>query len=130
MINPQTGEIIDSPDQLVKLWVEATAAEKEAKKTLDFCKDALFELDIPLKVPVYKGYGVVQVERRNLKYDKSALRKVLDEDMIEVFSEIDKVSLEKWLKEAGSDFAKDAKECLVEKSPPTKYFQLKKLDNA
>lgn len=127
LMNPYTGEVVDSPSQIKEIWEEASRQEKSAKAAKDWCKKAMDYIDVPLNEDLGGGMGFVEVQRRNFDYDKTILRQQFDQDELEPFFKIDKKSFESYLEEQDEERRKFAKGAIVESSKPTVYYQLKKV---
>jgi hypothetical protein len=128
LFNPLNGKEVSTPEDVVKLWVQVKKKKKEVDELSNFCKSALNFINVPIGTPVHKNMGLERKERRNISYDKSIIRSIVqDEDTVELLTSIDKKKLKGWYEENGGEFKKEIEEKAVfEESKPTVFFQLKK----
>lgn len=124
-INPVTGNIIETPADLVREWKEASKMEKIGKESADWCKSMLSSINVPMDEEIVDGIKLVRVERRNMGYDRTQLKSILDSDTLDTFLTVDRKLIEAYAKEQDKLLADGIKKCLVESAPPTVFFQLK-----
>lgn len=103
-IHQITGEVvelkIDTPEQIVQAWRLASEYGKLAERLKDQLKKHVPKVvnEKGLSEPI-DGYmfRVMSVQRMN--YDKAVLRKVFDEDTLDLFLQPNKPEVDKYLKE-------------------------------
>lgn len=102
--NKATGEIIelpaDTPEEIVDAWLTA----QEYAKAADSLKDQLKKIvptlvDDDGKSPVIKNYIFRSSMVQRQTYDKSVIRNVLDEDMLDHFTVVKKSLVDKYIKD-------------------------------
>lgn len=103
--NKVTGELIDLPATSFEEIVMAYRFAKEYEKTADNLKNQLKILIPKLldengRSPIsLDGYQFKQTESQRTNYNKFALKQVFDEDIIDLFLEVSKSKVDKYIKE-------------------------------
>ena len=65
---------IDTPQELVSLWIEAKELEKQAKSMLDYCKKSIVNFDnLELDERIVDDYGITHVTKSLYAYDINEL---------------------------------------------------------
>lgn len=133
--NKATGEIIEldanTPEQIVAAWRTA----QEYAKAADSIKDQLKKI-VPTivagdgKSEEINGYmfRVSAVQRYN--YDKSVMRRVLDEDVFDILMKPDKTATDKYLKEhlmELGDASTELRNSMLAEGNPYQVIKLEKL---
>lgn len=103
VFNKATGETIfyktDTPEQIMQAWREASETIKLYEQAKDELKKLVPSIVDSKGMFEHDGYmfRVSNVQRSN--YDKSVLRRVLDEDAYDEFLEPNKTKIDKFIKE-------------------------------
>lgn len=131
--NKATGEVVELPSETLDEVVTAWRIAQEYEKTAKALKDQLKQL-----VPTYvtergtseeaKGamFRVSSIQR--MTYDKAIVREVLDEDTYDLFTKVDKTSLDKYLKENLADLGDVSTRLRTAMIPDGKPYEVIKLE--
>lgn len=98
-----TGEVLEfepnSPEQIMELWKLASENIKAWEKIKDRLKKEVPKFVDEKGVFEHGGFmfRVILIQRQN--YDKAVLRRVFDEDQLDIFLEPNKKAIDNYLKE-------------------------------
>lgn len=135
-VNKATGEQIElpasTPDEIVQAWRTAQEYDKAAKSLKDQLKKLVPDLvgDKGLSEPIQGfQFRVSNIQRKN--YDKAVLRRVFDEDTLDLFLKPDKPVIDKYLKEHLEEVGEGSTELrnsMIEEGKPYEVIKLERLD--
>lgn len=101
--NQFTGEIYevntDTPEQIRDSWILAQSLEKSATKIKDKLKPFVANLIEANGTKEIGDYAFRQSTIQRQNYDKSVLREIFDEDLLDLFLEPNKTAIDKYIKE-------------------------------
>lgn len=103
-INKHSGEVIElaanTPIEITQAYLIAAEYEKVATSLKDQLKKLLPNaVDEQGKTPEVNGYIIRKYESQRMNYNKQALREVFDEDELDLFLEVSKGKVDKYIKE-------------------------------
>lgn len=134
-INKATGEIIelesDKPEQIVEAWKIAQEYEKVAKSLKDQLKKIVPTLvnDSGVSEEINKAVFKINTVQR-MTYDKSVVRNLIDEDVYDLVTKIDKTKLDTYLKEnleSLGDTSTELRQSMIPDGSPYQVIKLEKL---
>jgi len=132
-INKATGEVIeldaDTPEQIVEAWKIAQEYEKAAKSLKDQLKKIVPSLvnDDGKSDEINNAVFKINTIQR-MTYDKSVVRQVLDEDVFDLMTKIDKTKLDNYIKDNLSELGDISTELRASLIPDGKPYQVIRLE--
>ena len=132
-INKATGEVIeldaDTPEQIVEAWKIAQEYEKAAKSLKDQLKKIVPSLvnDDGKSDEINNAVFKINTIQR-MTYDKSVVRQVLDEDVFDLMTKIDKTKLDDYIKDNLSELGDISTELRASLIPDGKPYQVIRLE--
>lgn len=134
-INKATGEVIEleskTPEQIVDAWKIAQEYEKVAKSLKEQLKKIVPTLvnDSGVSEEINKAVFRINTIQR-MTYDKSVVRNLIDEDVYDLVTKIDKTKLDTYLKEnleSLGDTSTELRASMVPDGNPYQVIKLEKL---
>lgn len=132
-INKATGEVIEleskTPEQIVDAWKIAQEYEKVAKSLKDQLKKIVPTLvnDSGVSEEINKAVFRINTIQR-MTYDKSVVRNLIDEDVYDLVTKIDKTKLDTYLKENLESLGDTSTELRASMIPDGNPYQVIKLE--
>lgn len=132
-INKATGEVIeldaDTPEPIVEAWKIAQEYEKAAKSLKDQLKKIVPSLvnDDGKSDEINNAVFKINTIQR-MTYDKSVVRQVLDEDVFDLMTKIDKTKLDNYIKDNLSELGDISTELRASLIPDGKPYQVIRLE--
>lgn len=132
-VNKATGEVVeleaDTLEQITTAWRVAQEYEKTAKALKDQLKELVprFIGDSGTSEPTNGAMFRVSTIQR-MTYDKATVRTILDEDIFDLVTKIDKTALDTYLKENLEQLGDVSTELRHAMVPDGKAYQVIKLE--
>ena len=133
-LNKATGEVIELPadtlEEVTQAWQTVQQYDKAITALKEQLKKKVRELADQEQIEEVNNtiFRVTSVQR--MTYDKSVLRRLLDEDTLDVFLEVKKTAVDNYLKENIDDLrdvATEIRSSMVASGDPYEVIKLEKL---
>lgn len=134
-LNKATGEVIELETNNLTEVMEACKIASQYEKLAKDLKDQLKKqlpkyLDESGKSEEVDGYQFKQIHIQRRTYDKSVLREMLDEDVVDLFLKVDKGGVDNYIKDnldRLGDISTRLRESMIDDGRPYSQTKLEKL---